>query len=352
MNVLTVSRSLSVRLLEDTEGGAWDEFVFRHPRGTPFHLMAWRKSIEEVFRYRPYYLVAVEREEVKGVLPLFLIENILVGKALLSIPFAVYGGVLADSPEVQMALKEKLQDLAESQAVEYVELRNAYPEQTFGFAAVTRYVTFTQTIGTDETAMLDSIPRKTRAMVRKALKQGFVTKICQNGSKQFEDLYSRSLRRLATPSFPPSFFAALIRNFGSAVDIRELVLDGKVASAVLSFYFRDQVLPYYGASDPALNAAAPNNAMYFDLMCWAGRNGYRTFDFGRSKKNLGGSYDFKSHWGMVERPLPYEMLLVKRRALPNYSPANPIFQVPQKIWQHLPLALTRKLGPMFLRLVP
>jgi len=53
---------------------------------------------------------------------------------------------------------------------------------------------------------------------------------------------------------------------------------------VFSFYFRDQAIPYYGASDPQYNAAQPNNFMYYDLMRWGGQNGYTVFDFGRSKR--------------------------------------------------------------------
>ena len=103
-------------------------------------------------------------------------------------------------------------------------------------------------------------------------------------------------------------------------------------AAVLSFYFSDQVLPYYGASDPKFNTLAPNNFMYFDLMRWGGQNGYSIFDFGRSKK-VKGSYDFKSHWGMMERELPYELMLIKRKQIPNYTPTNPVFQLPILCWQ-------------------
>src|SRR5262249_9658162 len=157
----------------------------------------------------------------------------------------------------------------------------------------------------------------------------------------FLELYSQSLRRLGTPCFPYKYFHSLMRNFEGSVDVREFTYQGKTAAAVLSLYMRDTVFPYYGASDPALNNVAPNNFMYFDLMRWAGANGYKNYDFGRSKKEGSGSYDFKGHWGMVERELPYEILLVKRKELPNYSPNNKKFQLPLEIWKRLPLPLTR-----------
>jgi lipid II:glycine glycyltransferase (peptidoglycan interpeptide bridge formation enzyme) len=135
------------------------------------------------------------------------------------------------------------------------------------------------------------------------------------------------------------------------VDVREVRSGENTVAAVMTFYFRDQILPYYGASDPLHNAIAPNNFMYFELMRWGGQNGYRLFDFGRSKR-VKGSYDFKSHWGMAERELPYELILIKRRKMPNYTPVNPLFRLPILCWQRLPLAVTRLLGPRLIRFVP
>lgn len=313
--------------------------------------MAWKRTIEQTFGYVPHYLVAVADGRIQGVLPLFLIQNWLMGKVLISSPFAVYGGILAESDEARQALCAQVQELGERLQVQHVELRNAWEEQTSGLPRLNRYVTFTQSIGPDEKAILESIPRKTRAAVRKALKNDLAFRREFSDASTFEDLYSQNLRKLGTPCFPRSYFEALLNNFRDMVDVREVRSGENTVAAVLSFYFRDQILPYYGASDPLYNAIAPNNFMYFELMRWGGQNGYRLFDFGRSKR-VKGSYDFKSHWGMAERELPYELILIKRRKMPNYTPVNPLFRLPILCWQRLPLAVTRLLGPRLIRFVP
>ena len=233
----------------DADAGAWDAFVSRHPHGSPFHLTAWKKSIEETFGYRPHYLLVEDDGGLRGVLPIFQVTTFAIGNALISVPFAVYGGMLADGPEAAAALKDRVQALARSLAVDYVELRNAYPEQCSGFERDRRHVTFTQELGGDEAALLGAIPRKTRYTVRKALSQAFTTRRQQTDFAAFADLYADNLQRLGTPSFPSRHFERLIAHFGSGVDIREVLHEGRVVAAVMSFYFRDQVLPYYGAAD-------------------------------------------------------------------------------------------------------
>jgi FemAB-related protein (PEP-CTERM system-associated) len=341
-----------VRRAAATDDKRWDDFVGAHAHGSPFHMTAWRRVIEKSFGFRPYYLMAASEDGVTGVLPLFLVRNPLIKKALISSPFAVYGGILAETEAARTALAAAARQLGEELGVQYIELRNAHEGQCSGFERVSRYVTFTQEIGSQEEAILASIPRKTRYMVRKTLKESFTTRREVENIANFEELYSRNLRKLGTPSFPRRFFELLMQEFSGMADIRETLYEEKLASAVLSFYFRDQVLPYYGASDPSFNALAPNNFMYYDLMRWGGQNGYRLFDFGRSKKVGSGSYEFKAHWGMVERELPYEVLLVRAKEVPNYSPNNPRYAAVIKAWQRLPLAFTRRMGPYLIRLTP
>lgn len=342
---------ITVRDIEPGDFPAWDEFVTAHPQGSPFHLIAWKKTIEEVFRYRPQYLAAFDGSTIAGALPLFLVSNWITGKALISTPFSVYGGALASSDESRAALSEYVEKFARALDVQYVELRNTDPGQRLGYSSVDRYVTFRGPVSADEEAVLQSIPRKTRRIVRKSLEHPYSVHVQKEDIRIFEDLYSRSLRRLGTPAFPRKHFRILLKHFGDSANIREIWLEGKPVAAVLSFYFRDQVLPYYGAADEHYNAQAPTTFMYYDLMRWAGQNGYRTFDFGRSKIDSASGH-FKSHWGLVETPLPYEMLLVKRTSLPNNSPTNPMFQYPMKIWRKLPLPLTRAVGPRLLKLFP
>ncbi|HLN04402.1 MAG TPA: FemAB family XrtA/PEP-CTERM system-associated protein [Bryobacteraceae bacterium] len=343
---------MEIRPLTPGDRERWDGFVQAHPHGSPFHLIAWKKSMEEVFGYAPRYLMATDGNCIRGVLPLFLVKNFIMGKVLISSPFAVYGGILAETPEAKQAMGEQAMKLGRELGVEHIELRNAHPEQVLGVPNVSRYVTFTREVTPDEDAILaEPTSKKRRNTVRKALKADFSIRIQHSDYRAFEDLHSRTLRRLGTPNFPPRLFPALLANFGGAVDIREVVLENKVVAASMNFFFRDQMHTYYAASDPRYLALVPNDYMYYEHLRWAGKNGYRTFDFGRSKLGTG-TADYKRHWGATMRELPYEILLVKRKEVPNYSPQNPKFQLAIKIWQQLPLPVTRALGPQLVKLFP
>ena len=341
----------TVEFLDQRDYEAWDAFVQEHPYGSPFHLTAWKKTIEEAFGYKSHYLVARLGSRICGVLPLFGVKNAITGHILISSPFAVYGGILASDEEALQALYLRARKLGEQFRVEHIEFRNAFREQCGGEPNVSRYVSFSQPLLPDPEATLESLPKKTRNLVRKALRHPFRMQYEVRNLKLFENLYASNMRRLGTPCFPSKYFESLTRNFGEMVDVREVWLDDKPLAASLNFLFRGEMHIYYAAADTRYNSLGPNTFMYYDHLCWAGRNGYKSFDFGRCKRDTG-VFEFKRHWNTTMRELPYEVVLVRRKELPNFSPANPRFHLAIKLWQRVPLWITRLAGPQLIRLFP
>jgi hypothetical protein len=73
--------------------------------------------------------------------------------------------------------------------------------------------------------------------------------------------------------------------------------------------------------------------------------GIRVFDYGRSKRGTG-SFDFKKNWGFEPQPLKDEYLLVKAKTMPDVSPLNPRYRLFIDLWKHMPLTLSKLIGPM------
>jgi FemAB-related protein (PEP-CTERM system-associated) len=353
-NVLSISslpqEPVKVSVLSQADHEAWDEYAFRHSHGTPFHLIAWKKTIEESFHYKPYYLIARD-DSVRGILPLFFIHNPVIGKALISSPFAVYGGILADSREAHRMLFDHAKALGERLRVDYIEFRNWSREQCVGEPNVSRYVAFHQELGMDEAALLASLPKKTRNMVRKSQKTPFISRYGQRNAAILDQVHARNMRRLGTPNFPRKYFDRLLANFNEMAEIREVWLRDVPVAVSLNLFFKNCMHTYHAAADTRYNALEPNTYMYFDHLRWASMSGYKVFDFGRSKRDTG-AFHFKKHWNTTIRELPYQIVLVKRKSLPNFSPGNPRFSWAIHLWKHMPMPIARALSARILPMFP
>jgi len=335
-----------VRSLGAGEEAAWDLFVRAAPDATFFHLAAWRRIVEKIGGHRTHYLYASRAGAITGVLPLAEIKSALFGHSLISTPFCVYGGAVADTEQDRNALETRARELAEELGVGYLELRNLRASAG-EWQQKDLYVTFRKRIAADDDANMKAVPRKQRAMIRKGIDAGLKSEIGHD-VEPFYRMYSESVRNLGTPVLGKRFFAALLDEFGDSSDVLTVTRDGTPVSSVLSFYFRDEVLPYYGGGTADARDVKANDFMYWQLMRHAVQRGVTLFDFGRSKLGTG-SFSFKTHWGFEPQPMPYQYHLVRSPKVPDLSPMNPKYRTVIAVWKRLPVSVTQVVGPMVAR---
>jgi FemAB-related protein (PEP-CTERM system-associated) len=338
--------TIQVRQLQTSDVARWDSFVASCPEATFFHRAGWRQVLERAFGHDTYYLFAESDGRIEGILPLGHLRSRLFGNALVSVPFCVYGGVAAASDAARAVLTLAARELAERLNVDYLEMRNLAPQHA-DWMTKDLYVTFRKSLDPDPEKNLLAIPRKQRAMVRKGIEAGLQGALDDNIGR-FYDAYADSVRRLGTPVFSRKYFQTLRDVFGQDCEVLTITRNGHVVSSVMSFYFRDEVLPYYGGGTREAREVAGNDFMYWELMRRACERGVRVFDYGRSKKGTG-PYSFKKNWGFEPQPLHYEYLLVKAKTLPDVNPLNPKYHLFIETWKRLPLTVTKFLGPMISR---
>ncbi|TCS38569.1 FemAB-related protein (PEP-CTERM system-associated) [Paucimonas lemoignei] len=333
---------VKIRRLDKHDTARWDAFVNECSEATFFHRAGWKEVIERAFGHRTHFMYAESDGEIQAVLPLAEIKSRLFGHSLSSLPFCVYGGIAAKNEMARRSLDEAAQQLAAQLQVGHLEYRNLQPQHA-DWASKPLYVTFRKEIDPDEEKNMLAIPRKQRAMVRKGIKAGLQSEIDKDIDRFFH-AYSTSVHRLGTPVFSNKYFAILKEVFADDCELLIITNEGRTVCGVMSFYFRDEVLPYYGGGTEEARAVAGNDFMYWELMRRACARGYRIFDYGRSKLGTG-SYDFKKNWGFEPTPLHYEYQLHKSKAVPDTNPLNPKYQLFIKMWQRMPLALANRLGP-------
>ncbi len=338
--------NLTVQRLSADAHARWDEFVFSCPEATFFHRAAWQSVMENIFGHRTHFLYAHRNGRIVAVLPLAEVKSRLFGHSLSSLPFCAYGGVVGET-EAAAALEAEAERIAMRAGVQHLEYRNLQPRHAT-WPRQDLYVTFRKAIDADSDANMLAIPRKQRAMVRKGIKNNLSSQF-DGDTKRFFALYSRNVLRHGTPTLPRKYFNALLDVFGSDCDVLTVTdPSGKALSSVLSFYFRDEVLPYYAGDDLAARGSAANDFKYWELMRRAAERGYRLFDYGRSKVGTG-PYSFKKNWGFEPQPLSYEYRLYKRDSVPQNNPMNPKYRAFIAMWRHLPIGVANTIGPYIVR---
>lgn len=347
-----MSLTLVIRDSAPEDDAARDEYVQRAPGGTFFHLAGWRRAVERVMGHRGMDLLALEGERIVGVLPLVACRGLRGRVSWLSVPYAVYGGPIGDSPEVVRSLYEEAERRAVAARVGRLELR-CLEDPGFDLPRSELYATFIKQLPDDPEDVLKGMPKKSRAEARKARNRHGLE--LSEGLWFLDDLlrlFHENKRGLGSPALPRRWFEVLLEEFPGQATVHVVRRGEEPLTAVMSFLFRDQVLAYYsGAAEGADRSYSASNFMYMALQEWSVEKGYRIFDFGRSRKDAG-AFRFKQHQGFEARDLPYLYRLVRDTELPSLNPSNPKTRLIREAWSRLPIGLTTRLSGPASRLLP
>jgi FemAB-related protein (PEP-CTERM system-associated) len=338
-----------VRPLDAATETAWDRFGEAMPAGTFFHRAGWARVIETAFGHATHFSFTERDGAITGVLPLGRVKTMLFGDTLIANPFCVYGGPLAADAESEAALIAHAESLLTRTGASALEFRHRQPqaEAEGWIERPDLYVTFRKPIEPDNERNMKAIPRKQRAMVRKGIQNGLTSVVNQN-SAALHRIYAESVRNLGTPVFSQRYFRILLQVFAGSADVVTIMDRDQPIAAVMNFYFRNEVLPYYGGGTSLARGRAGSDFLYWETMRRAADRGCQVFDFGRSKIGTG-AFAFKHNWGFEPARLHYRFRLKPGETIPDHNPLNPKYRMFINAWKRLPLPIANTLGPFIVR---
>ena len=328
--------------------------AFVHRRGSvaPCRELTWLSVLALGLKHEPYCLEAIEGATTVGLLSLAFVRRLRFGRYLVSLPYLNSGGVLADDPAVARALIDRAVQLADELAVRYLELRH---EQGMAHPALgeTRTDKVHMRLGLPPRSeqLWDDLSPKVRNQVRKGERCELT--VAWGAMELLDDFYtvfSHNMRDLGTPVYGKRLFASILDQFSGRSELC-VVRAGRlpVGGALLVHGAGVTEVPS-ASSLRRYNHTSANMLMYWHLLKRAVERGQSVFDFGRSTRDSS-TYRFKKQWGAEPHPAEWQYY-VRQGAPTELTTGNPRYQWRIRLWQRLPVALTRWLGPMIVRGIP
>ncbi|MEW5948567.1 MAG: FemAB family XrtA/PEP-CTERM system-associated protein [Thermodesulfobacteriota bacterium] len=341
---------MEVKILKK-ENDLWEDYVQRSPVATNYHQSGWQGVIEKSFGHETYYLMAIAGGTARGILPLAHMRSRLFGNFLVSLPFFNYGGIIADDSETVEKLISSAVEIAKDLGADYIEFRHLYNKLPLGRTKEHK-VTMILDLKGDIDSQWKAFNAKLRNQIRKAEKSGLQIKI--GGLEDipgFYEVFAENMRDLGTPVYGRAFFQNVLTSFPENAGVFSVIFQDRVIASGIASWFKDTFEVPWASSIREYRALCPNNLLYWEAIKFSIENGFKKFDFGRSTPGEG-TYKFKEQWGAGPIQLYWQYWMKDGRSLPELNPKNPRYQLAIKVWQRLPLALTKVLGPRIVRNIP
>ncbi len=313
---------------------------------------AWLPILQNALGHEAFALEAVADGRTCGFLPLAHVGSLLFGRFLVSLPYLNSNGVIAASPDVQTLLVTRAADLADELNVRYLELRHEAPvEHPSLTVSVTSKVHMRLDLPRSADALWKRFDPKVRNQVRKGEKQTFTTS--WGGADQLDDFYavlSENMRDLGSPVYGRELFAEVLAAFPGDAELCVVKDGAKPVAAAMLLHGQGVTEVPTASSLREYNSSSVNMLMYWRLLERAIGRRQAVFDFGRSTLD-GPTFKFKKQWGAEPHPATWQYA-AREGTVRDLRPDNPRLQRAIRLWQRLPLSVTRRLGPVVVRGIP
>jgi FemAB-related protein (PEP-CTERM system-associated) len=285
-------------------------------------------------------------------LPMVFMNSLVFGRFLVSMPYLNYGGVTSDDDQTARLLIDRAIELADQLDVRYLQLRS---EQAVDHPRLTTKasvkVNVTRALPSTADALWSGLSTKVRNQVRKGQKSGI--QVVWGGEEllpEFYAIFSQNMRDLGTPVYGRGLFRTVLRQFPAGAEFCVARLERKPVAAALLIHGPGTTEVPNASSLRQYNHTCANMLMYLHLLIRAVERGQGTFDFGRSSPDSR-TFKFKEQWGGRPEPAQWQFYL-RTGDDSDMRHDHPRNQRAIRIWQRLPVSLTRWIGPAIVRGIP
>ncbi|HEX7027650.1 MAG TPA: FemAB family XrtA/PEP-CTERM system-associated protein [Gammaproteobacteria bacterium] len=342
-----------VRLLEGERSyEQWDTYVHAAKSATHYHLSGWKKLIEELFGHETFYFYSADRDGgINGILPIVRLKSRLFGDYAVSMPYFNYGGVVAESPEIEYRLLDKACKTVKTLGAGHIEFRHTR-EYEDSWLVRRDKVSMILDLPDREESLWKALGSKVRSQIKRPQRED--PKVLLGGLELLDDFYrvfTINMRDLGTPVYSKAFFKRILQTYPESGRIITVSLRGKPVGAGFLLGYRDMLEIPWASTLREVNPLSINMLLYWEVLRHAIDKGYKRFDFGRCTRGSG-TYRFKKQWGADEKQLYWHYWLRDGAKLPGLTPGNPKFKLAISIWRNLPVWVANLLGPSIVKNLP
>jgi FemAB-related protein (PEP-CTERM system-associated) len=322
----------------------WSDVLSHIEHANLAQLPQWYNSIQEAYGHTPLYLEGEDSEGHHAILPSFLIRSRVFGTVVTSMPFLDAGGPCSASPALARTLVASLLDKAAEHGARLVEVRCTAP-MDLPLSPVGDKVNLSLQLPKTPELLWRQLDTKVRNQIRKAERSGLSVEF--GHADKLDDFYEpfvHNMRDLGSPVHALDFFQTIFTAFGENAQVVLVRKGAKAIGGLITLTFKDSLIVPWASSLRQYLPLCPNMLLYWEVLRLGCLQGFRRFEFGRSSRNSG-TYRFKRQWGALEEPLFWYIIPINPYAAKQASIIRKQGTFLTNIWRHLPLSVTRWLGP-------
>jgi hypothetical protein len=326
----------------------WENFVYENPNTIAWQSHEWSDVLKRHYRFVFFPIAAYRGNDICGILPLYHIKTRLSGDSLISVPYAVAGGITANDPDVRTALLEKAIEISKKHGSCPITLKQYKLKIDGDLALDDNYYNRELELSTDVTEVWRQFSEKNKEAIRQTEGLNFVMEYPSTELERFYDLLLKDLRAKGVPCVSKRWIQDLLAFKMYSIAI--LRVGGLIVAGTLVKKFKDTVsFPFTCFMDR--NATKWVHRLYWELIQHFCMEGKRIFHSGRIPMN-DATDQYRIGWGGTKYGYYYQYFPMRHVKTEFSVKRGRKRELAEKAWKTMPIMLARLIGPQVVKHFP
>jgi hypothetical protein len=328
----------------------WDEFVRDHPHSIAWQSYGWSDVVCKHNGLDFYPIAVFDGGRIQGILPIYHVKDVTGKSRLISVPYAVAGGMLADNPDVRKILLDKAIEISHRYNSCKITLKQYKLKIEEKLLIDDNYYNRELSLTPDIDKLWESISTGNQEKVTEALKLGAVLDYPSNDVSTFYNLLVRHHHTRGIPCVSKRWIEDLLAF--QMYSIALLKVKGEIIVATMVKEFKDTIsFPFTCLAKKDDGISLPAYALYWELIKYFATGGKTIFHSGRIPL----TDDAEPHrlgWGGVKYQYFYQYYPNIGTKTEYTTKRGKKRELIEECWKRLPLSVAIILGPRIVKYFP
>jgi len=341
---------MTIEIIDESKRVAWESFINEQPKAIAWQSYKWFDVLKKHYNIDFYPIVAFEGKEIKGILPLYNLKKSHNKNLLMSVPFAVAGGIVSTDAESEKLLLEKAVELAVKHDNSRITFKQYKHKVEGALSSDENYCNKELPLSTN----LDKVWNEISGLNRQKIEEGknFQYKVEYPSSKinEFYDFLFRHHQRKGIPCTGKNWIRDLVES--GMYNIAQLRLNGKVVAATMVKEFKDTIsFPFSCTSNPKSEVYSLIYSLYWEIIKKYSIEGINICHSGRLPKS-GEADQFRQGWGGTQYNYYYQYYPQTTQKMEYNVKRGLKRKIFEKVWKMTPSPITKIIGPQIVKKFP
>ncbi len=328
----------------------WNEYIEQSQYAIAWQAYDWAEVLSEHYKYDFLPHAAFEGSKLIGVLPLYYGSANGKRPALLSVPFAVAGGIVADNEEARVALLEVAISISKERGNLPLTLKQYKIRIPGDLKTDENYFNKELALTSDLDSLCKEIDPKNLRLAEKALSMGLQV---EHPSNDIDSFYNILLRHHASQGVPCNnidWIRSLIEFKMYSIAVAKI--DGRVVAATMTKAFKKTVsFPFSCVLPNSDEGDIGIYGLYWELISQFASEGFEIFHSGRIPKTQE-AIDFRLGWGGRPHPYFYQYYPNTGGSTESTKKRGWKRNLVSAVWKRMPLTVAKRIGPIVVKRFP